>query len=115
MVTEKLTGKKITRSVEQMVHFDVGYPFAEQVTALINDLDLTSTEWQQSALLIILPSLNHIAAVVLAELHGRCGYFSACLRLRPVQGSLPPRYEVAEIINLQEIRDTARTRRLHDG
>jgi hypothetical protein len=39
------------------------------------------------------------------------GYFPACLRLRPIEGSVPPRYEVAEILNLQDIRNTARKKR----
>lgn len=30
---------------------------------------------------------------------------------RPVQGSLPPRFEVAEILDLQAMRDTARQKR----
>ena len=29
------------------------------------------------------------------------GYFPAIIRVRPVAGSTPPTYEVAEIINLQ--------------
>ncbi|MCK6622766.1 MAG: hypothetical protein HUU32_16950 [Calditrichaceae bacterium] len=45
-----------------------------------------------------------------AELHGRMGY-SPCLRLRPVEGSLPPRFEMVEILNLQEIREIARANR----
>ena len=50
-------------------------------------------------------------ATLLAELHGRCGYFPAQLRLRPVPGSLPPRFEIAEVLNLQALRDAARERR----
>jgi hypothetical protein len=49
--------------------------------------------------------------VLLAELHGRCGYFPAAVRLRPVPDSVPPRFEVAEIVNLQAVREKARGRR----
>jgi len=49
--------------------------------------------------------------VVLAELHGRCGYFPSILRLKPVAGSTPPRFEVAETVNLQAVRDTSREAR----
>jgi hypothetical protein len=52
-----------------------------------------------------------VAVVLLAELHGRMGYFPACLRLRPVEGSTPPRFEAAEVVNLQEVRNAARKRR----
>lgn len=44
----------------------------------------------------------------LAELHGRCGYFPAHLRLWPKGGSIPPRCEAAEVLDLQAVRDTAR-------
>jgi len=72
---------------------------------------LTPGEWQSAVLLVNLPSLNYSAAVLLAELHGRMGYFPACLRLRPVAGAVPPRFEVAEILDLQAVREEARRRR----
>jgi hypothetical protein len=56
-------------------------------------------------------SLNFIAAA-LAEAYGRIGYFPPVVRTRPVAGSTPRLYEVAEIINLQVLRDAARERRL---
>ncbi len=78
---------------------------------LVDSLGVAPAEWQQAALVVICQS-QFGAAAVLAELHGRCGYFPPVVRLRPVAGSLPPRYEVAEIINLQAMRDAARQRRL---
>ena len=72
---------------------------------------LSPTDWQTLPLLVNPPSLNFIAVVLLAEIHGRCGYFPTVLRMRPVPGSTPPRYEVAELVNLQDVRDVARTRR----
>ncbi|OQA39911.1 MAG: hypothetical protein BWY52_03004 [Chloroflexi bacterium ADurb.Bin325] len=57
------------------------------------------------------PSLNFIAVALLAELHGRMGYFPTCVRLRPVAGSTPPRFEVAELLPLNEVREAARRRR----
>jgi hypothetical protein len=62
--------------------------------------------------LVNLPALAPAAAALLAELHGRMGYFPAIVRIRPVAGSTPPAYEVAEIINLQAVRDAARERRI---
>ena len=91
--------------------FDPAQPFAAQVAALLDRLSLSSTEWQTLPLLVNPPSLNVIAATMLAELHGRMGYFPAVLRLRPVASSTPPRFEVAEIINLQAVRDGACSRR----
>ncbi|MBN1919899.1 MAG: hypothetical protein JW892_01535 [Anaerolineae bacterium] len=91
--------------------FDPGQPFAQQVTALVDQVGLTPAEWQTRPILINPPALNVITAALLAELHGRMGYFPAILRLRPVVGSVSPRFEVAEIINLQAVRDAARTQR----
>jgi hypothetical protein len=62
-------------------------------------------------LLVNLPSYNYAAALVLAELHGRAGHFPAVLRLRPVAGGATTEFEVAEIINLQAMRDAARQAR----
>ena len=91
--------------------FDHTQPFAEQAVALVDGLELTPTQWQTTPLLVVPPSLNFIAATLLADLHGRMGYFPPVVRLRPVAGELPPRYEVAEVINLQAVRDQARQRR----
>lgn len=94
-----------------MAQFDHVRPFAEQVNALADALGLSSTQWQTEPILVNLPALAPIAAVLIAELHGRMGYFPAIFRVRPVADSTPPVYEVAEIINLQAVRDMARERR----
>lgn len=108
---EQLTGQPIDRLIERMAQFDTTKPFAGQATALVDSLGVVPAEWQQASLVLNLPSLNFGAATILAELHGRCGYFPPIIRTRPVEGSLPPRYEVAEIVNLQALRDAARTKR----
>lgn len=36
--------------------------------------------------------------------------FVPALNIRPVAGALPPRYELAEIVALQALRDAARER-----
>lgn len=92
-------------------HINLAEPFEPQVIALADAAGLSSEEWSGAPLLINPPALNFVAVALLAELHGRMGYFPACLRLRPIEGSIPPRYEVAEIMNLQDIRNTARSRR----
>lgn len=108
---EELAGQKVERVIEIRSQIDPQQPLAPQVVALVDAVGLTPAEWQTLPLLVNPPSLNFIAVVLLAELHGRCGYFPAMLRLRPVPESAPPRYEVAEIINLQSVRDEARKRR----
>jgi hypothetical protein len=55
---------------------------------------------------------NFIAVALLAELHGLMGYFPDCVRLRLVEGARPPRFEVAEILNLQAYREAGRSHRI---
>lgn len=106
-----LTGHSVERVIAIPSQIDPQQPIIPQVRALVEQVGLSASEWQTLPLLVNPPSLNFIAVVLLAELHGRCGYFPAHLRLRPVPGSLPPQYEVAEVINLQAVRDEARSRR----
>ena len=108
---EALTGQKVERVVEVHSQIDAQQPLAPQAAALADQAGLTTAEWQSAPLLVNPPSLNFVAVVLLAELHGRCGYFPAHLWLRPIQGSLPPQYEVADVLHLQAIRDEARKKR----
>ncbi len=109
---EAMADQTIARAIDAPPQFDHARPFAEQVSALLDGIGLTPTEWQTAQILINPPALNAIAVTLLAELHGRMGYFPPVLRLRPVEGALPPRFEVAEIINLQAVRDKARKTRI---
>ncbi|NLF02817.1 MAG: hypothetical protein GX601_17765 [Anaerolineales bacterium] len=108
---EALAGCAIQRVIELPTQFDPAAPFGPQATALADACGLTPAEWQSMPLLIVPPALNFITAALLAELHGRCGYFPPCLRTRPVEGALPPRYELAELLDLQGQREAARRRR----
>ncbi|OQA41332.1 MAG: hypothetical protein BWY52_02605 [Chloroflexi bacterium ADurb.Bin325] len=108
---QALTGRAVERVVDVPVQFDVTVSFVAQVGALVDGIGLSSVEWQTTQILVNPPALNFITAVLLAELHGRMGYFPPMMRLRPVSDSLPPRFEVAEIINLQTVREDARLRR----
>ncbi len=112
---EALTGKKVERIVEVPVQFNNEMPYEEQVVQLLDQVGLSPQEWQSLPLLVNLPSLHVITATLLAELHGRTGYFPAVIRLKPVANSVPPQFEVAEIINLQQVRDRARQRRSAQG
>lgn len=108
---ETLTTQAIVRIIDAMPHFEEQQPFGPQVQALLAQIDLTPQAWQGEPILVVLPSLNFIAAALLAELHGRMGYFPPIVRTRPVANAVPRRYEVAEILDLQTIRETARKAR----
>lgn len=108
---ETLTGQTIARAIDVSTQFDEQQPFAPQLAALLAQVDLTPQAWQSEPLLVVLPSLNFISALLLAELHGRMGYFPPIVRTRPVANALPRRYEVAEILDLQALREAARKTR----
>lgn len=108
---ESLTGVAIRRVIVSTPQFDQGQPFAAQTDRMLAAIPLTSEEWQKEPIVVILPSLPSIAALVLAELHGRAGCFLPMVRTRPVTGVTPLRYEVAEILDLQTVRDHARAHR----
>ena len=106
-----MTGQLVDRVVEVTSQFDETQPFGPQVAALADGCGLTETEWQTTPLIIVPPALNFIAVTLIAELHGRMGFFPTCVRLRPVAGARPPRYEIAELLDLQTTRARARQRR----
>ena len=109
--TGELIGQPLARVVDVPTEFDHEQPFAEQVRELVDGVGLSSVEWQTTPLIINPPGFAPAAVALLAELHGRIGHFPAVLRLRPVTESVPLRYEVTEVIDLQVVRDEARGRR----
>jgi len=107
----RLAGQVLNRVIDVPTHFDHARSFAEQAAELVDRVGLTATDWGRVPVVANLPSFAPVAAAVLAEIHGRTGHFPTIVRLRPVAGSTPTRYEVAELIDLQAARDAARGRR----
>lgn len=105
---EALTKHPLEQIIALPIHFKQDEPFLPQLREILKAVTFTPEEWQTAPILVNLPSYNYIAAITLAELHGRMGYFPPILRLKPVEGAIPPRFEVAEVINLQAVRDEAR-------
>lgn len=92
------------------VQLNQGEPLEPQIITIVDAAGLSSEEWQTRPLLINPPGFAPAAFVLLAELHGRIGHFPSLVRLRPVSGPITA-YEVAELLNLQTIREQARRRR----
>ncbi len=86
-------------------------PIAPQVRELVDRCGLSGEEWQCEPIVVNLPSLAVLAAAVVAELHGRMGYFPTVLSLRPAPGVSPRRFELGEVVDLRWIRESARYRR----
>jgi len=113
---ERLTSQKVERVIVINSQIDPQKPLAPQIVAMAEAAGLTPEEWQTRPILVNPPALNFSAVALIAELHGRMGYFPPVVRLKPAIGPngqqvLPPRFEVAEILNLQTLRDEARKRR----
>lgn len=107
---ETLAGTAIDGVHTIPVQIDQQSPLEEQIRSIIDHVPLTSQEWQTRALLINPPGYAPAAFVLLAELHGRTGHFPTLIRLRPVAGPIT-RFEVAELLNLQSVRERARQQR----
>lgn len=108
---EACLGAPLNMVVDVPVFFKTDEPFAIQMGCLLGELPLSSQDWQSRALLVNLPSQPVIAALLLAEIHGRAGHFPTVLRLRLVEDNLSPIYELAEIVNLEAVRSSARKKR----
>ncbi len=107
---EAAAGEPVTAVHDLPSQVDVQQPLEPQIAALLDGLDILPAEWQTHRWLVNLPSLNFSAAVLIAILHGRLGYFPACLRLRPADSPIR-QFEFAEILDLSAIRDRARLHR----
>jgi hypothetical protein len=107
---ETLAGSVVEKIRNIPVEINQEEPLEPQIVAVVDNLGLSSVEWQTCPLLINPPGYAPAASVLLAELHGRIGHFPALLRMRPKSSPLTE-YEVAELLNLQTIRDAARRRR----
>jgi len=85
--------------------------FATTIIQAVEGTSLSPEEWQTTPLVVIPPGYSAIWSVVLAELHGRLGYFPDVVRLRPAPSGSAEKFEVAEILNLGEIRHLSRHKR----
>jgi hypothetical protein len=104
---EQLAGAKIREVIEVSSQFENSGEFAAQSRKLVDQIPWSSRDWQTRSFVVRLPSLDVISALVVAEIHGRAGYFPTIVRLRPAAGAVRV-FEIAELIPLQTIRDAAR-------
>lgn len=108
---EVLAQEPIQKVINVPLQLDNNQPFIGQVMKQIDVVGLSPMEWQTELILVNPPAYAPAGAILLAELHGRMGYFPTILRIRPVLNSTPPSFEVAEFVNLQAVREQARARR----
>lgn len=106
-------GYRLGKILQYPIEFDHAQPYGPQCEALIDSIRLTRDEWETLPIVVNPPGFAPGALGLLSELHGRMGHFPAVVRLRPVVGSNPPKYEFAEVMDLQALRDAARERGKH--
>lgn len=108
---EDLTTHKVQQVINIPFQLDNHFTFKDQVRDIFRQIGITPHQWQTMPVLVNLPGFAPAAALVIAEIHGRTGHFPTILRLKPDMRTNPPTYTVAEIINLQAVRDKARNTR----
>jgi len=91
-----------------LLHFDKSKPYYPQAALLFDSIPFTREQLENSAVVVAVPSNADIAAFFLAVYHGRVGRFPAIVRRR--EHDMPP-FIVAEIANLETIRQNARQQR----
>lgn len=105
---EEAAGRKVERVISVNSQIDPSQPLEAQVRKMVDQVGFSPKDWETLPFLVVLPGLSASAAVVVAEITGRCGFFPAVVRLRQVEGAVPVRFELAECINLQGVREQAR-------
>lgn len=103
-----MAGQKIDRVLDAKASFDDKRPYADQVRELLVQVPLSTEEWQSLPVVVNLPSHAVIAAGVLANLHGRIGHFPTVVRLKRDSEGAPLGYSVAELVDLQGLREWGR-------
>ncbi|NTW56553.1 MAG: hypothetical protein HGB20_05860 [Chlorobiaceae bacterium] len=85
--------------------------FVANIERTIDKIDLSPEQWQASGIVAVPAGYTAIWSVAMAELHGRLGYFPDIVRLRPAPAATVEKFEVAEIMNLREVRHASREKR----
>ena len=85
--------------------------FVGNVVRAIERIDLSPEQWQTASIVAVPAGYSAIWSVLLAEMHGRLGYFPDVVHLRPAPSASSEKFEVAEIMNLREVRHSSRDKR----
>ena len=105
-----IVGQPVDRVIDVPSQLDLGADLGTQVSAIVESCGLTSDQWETLPILVNLPALSASAGVVLSEISGRCGHLPSIIIVRRADG-FTPKYEVAGIVNLQQVRDGSRRNR----
>jgi len=93
--------------IELPVHFDPQQDLKSQAREYVHRIGLAPEEWSERQVHVILPGLAPGAAAILATIHGLSGGFPKVLWIYQAPHDRT-RYELAQVVDLQECRDLAR-------
>jgi hypothetical protein len=105
-----LVGTAPVRVVDVEVQFDDTIDFEPQTVALIGAITAAGVRLGEDTIVLNPPAHSAIASVLLAALHGQCGGFPSIIRMSRV-GATVSTWSIAELINLQVVREAARRNR----
>jgi hypothetical protein len=84
--------------------------FIAAIEKAVDKLDISAKEWELP--MVVIPAgYAPVWSLIQPILHGRLGHFPDVVRLRPVDPLSGVRYEVAEIMPLQQLRHISRGKR----
>jgi len=106
-----LIGQPISEIIEIKTQLDDNESFETQIEKLLDKVGFSPVDWQAGHVIVHIPGLSPAAVALIAAIHGRSGHFPTILRLRSKKDEKHQQYELAEIINLQAVRDNAREKR----
>lgn len=113
---QKDIGKMMHWPSPEIINVSLGnvaedHNFVSTIEKAVEKIALSPEEWQSTPIVVIAAGYSAVWSVVLAELHGRLGYFPDVVRLRPASTVSNEKFEVAEIMNLREVRHKSRDKR----
>lgn len=98
-----LTVQEVEREIVVPSQMDNGQPFIPQLYRKFSEIPLTKWEWENADIVVNPPSYAPACAAVMVMLYEKTGNFPKTIRIRPVQGATPPRFEVAEVMRVGDI------------
>ncbi len=98
-------GGRIDEFVQTERTFNMDQPLVPQVVDWLAAVEFERLCALKKPFLIFPPSLNYVSAVLLALMHGATGDWPSILRIRPVDSGGVRSYAIAEIINLNQVRN----------
>lgn len=90
------------------VQLDMSQSLTAQVVQIADSVGFTPEEWQTTSYIVVLPGASIATGILIAEIHGRSGGFPRIVSLVSGEDRV---FRVAEVVDLQSVRNDSRTRR----